>query len=163
MESVIQWVRSIAILYVVGQVLVYLAQGKKYEKYIHFYVQLVLLLAITRPVFSLLGDEEEFRNRISFHEFSQEMQEQKAQLEQLQSGSNDLYIRECEQLVEEDVSEFLGEQSDNFGEVKVTLSEELEIEHIGVSVGNGTDARKLSDALCEHYQLSEEQVEVDAW
>lgn len=160
MEALMSWIRSIVILYVVGQVIVYLAQGKKYEKYIRFYLQLLLVLMIARPVFSLLGDEEEFKSRISYHQLSQVLQEQSSQLEQLQVGSDAMYIRECERVVEEDVCRFMEENYQKCEESEVTLSDEFQIEQIKVSVEQGADVRKIAEGLCEHYELSQNQVEV---
>lgn len=160
MEAIMSWIRSIVILYVVGQVIVYLAQGKKYEKYIRFFLQLLLVLTIARPVFFVLGDEEEFKSRISYHQLSQVLQEQSSQLEQLQAGSDAMYILECERVVEEDVCRFMEENYQKCEESEVTLSDEFQIEHIRVSVGQGADVREIADGLCEHYELSENQVEV---
>ena len=160
MEALMSWIRSIVILYVVGQNMVYLAQGKKYEKYIRFFLQLLLVLTIARPVFSLLGDEEEFKSRISFHQFSQALQEQSTQLEQLQAGGDAMYIRECERFVEEDVCSFVQQNYQKCAETEVKLSDEFQIEQIVVTVEQGVDVRKIVEGLCEHYELLENQVEV---
>lgn len=160
MEAIMNWIRSIVILYVVGQVIVYLAQGKRYEKYIRFFLQLLLVLTIARPVFFVLGDEEEFKSRISYHQLSQVLREQSSQLEQLQEGSDAMYIRECERVVEEDVCSFVEQNYQTCRETEVKLSDEFQIEQIVVTVEQGVDVRKIAEGLCEHYELSENQVEV---
>lgn len=163
MEAVLSWIRSIVILYVMGQVIVYLVMGKKYEKYIRFFLQLVMVLVIVRPVFVLLGDEETFKNRLSFYQISQSVQEQKSQLEQLQGESEEHYMRQCEQMLAEDVETYLEEHFPYKGEAEVTLSEDFAIERIEVSVEDTTDERAVRDALCTHYELEEDQVEVVNW
>ena len=54
-EELYQWVKNIAVFYILLSAAIHLVPDGKYEKYVRFFMGLLLLFMMSTPVFSLLG------------------------------------------------------------------------------------------------------------
>ena len=57
MEKLYEWVRQIAYVMVLISVIMQLAAGKQYQKYIRLYMGIVLILFMLVPVFRIFGTD----------------------------------------------------------------------------------------------------------
>lgn len=57
MEKLYEWVRQIAYVMVLISVIMQLAAGKQYQKYIRLYTGIVLILFMLVPVFRIFGTD----------------------------------------------------------------------------------------------------------
>lgn len=58
-EQLYQWMKNLVFFYVIFQAILQLLPEKKYEKYVRFYMGLLLILLMISPVFLLVGKSEE--------------------------------------------------------------------------------------------------------
>ena len=58
MDAILNWMKGILILFLIGHVMLYLVQNKTYEKYVHFFLRILILLAVMAPIASRLIDED---------------------------------------------------------------------------------------------------------
>ena len=54
MDAILNWMKGILVLFLIGHVLLYLVQNKTYEKYVHFFLRILILLAVMAPIASRL-------------------------------------------------------------------------------------------------------------
>lgn len=58
-NSIYEWMKNLTLFYVLFQASMQLVPDKTYEKYIRFYMGLLMILLMLSPVFLLLGRNEE--------------------------------------------------------------------------------------------------------
>ena len=66
MQTLVDWIRCVLILYFLMMIILYFAAGESYKKFIRFFMGLVLALTLMRPAMALLGKEEMLREGIAF-------------------------------------------------------------------------------------------------
>ena len=74
MEAVLEWMKGIVILFVVLTALLWLVPKEQYKKYIRFFMELLIVLAVIRPVTGLIDFDGTFDEKIQNSQFMQEME-----------------------------------------------------------------------------------------
>lgn len=57
-EQIYQWMKNLVFFYVIFQAILQLLPEKEYEKYVRFYMGLLLILIMLSPIFLLVGKSE---------------------------------------------------------------------------------------------------------
>lgn len=68
-EQIYQWMKNLVFFYVIFQAILQLLPDGNYEKYVRFYMGLLLILLMISPIFTLVGKGEQLRE--SFRELYQ--------------------------------------------------------------------------------------------
>ncbi|MBR1390013.1 MAG: stage III sporulation protein AF [Lachnospiraceae bacterium] len=158
MEQLMTWLKGILILFVAGNLLIYLVQGKTYEKYIRFFFQMVLLFAVIAPAASLLQSRDNFFDRISFYEWKQELENERVDILQFQTEYDDDYRAKCEELLENEIRSFLKLHGWEVTKIQAVLTEDYSIEEVLVETEKEEEKQELFRLLQEQYQLTEGQI-----
>lgn len=58
-EEIYQWMKNLAVFYILFTAVLHLVPNSKYEKYVRFFMGLLLIFMLCTPVFTLLGKGEE--------------------------------------------------------------------------------------------------------
>ena len=58
-EEIYSWMKNLAVFYILLTTVLHLVPDKRYERYVRFFMGLLLILMLITPVFSLLGKGEE--------------------------------------------------------------------------------------------------------
>lgn len=117
MEKLYDWVRQIAYVMVLISVIMQLAAGKQYQKYIRLYTGIVLILFMFAPVFRIFGtDAGGFMT----------------QAEKKYTEMVDRIEKRAAELEEEDVAESLEESVPDQGMNVQTESGQIEVEEIRI-------------------------------
>ncbi|MCD8098926.1 MAG: stage III sporulation protein AF [Lachnospiraceae bacterium] len=75
MEGILEMIRAVAVFYLLEQIVLYLLPGRSYEKYVRFYLGLLLVLLLLRPVFELAGLAEQLGAEALVEQLEQEVEE----------------------------------------------------------------------------------------
>ena len=67
------YVKGFLVLFVLVSVLLHLPPGKTYQKYIRFFSQFILTLALLAPVLRFFGDKDAFLELIAYEKFTEEL------------------------------------------------------------------------------------------
>lgn len=125
--EIYQWMKNLTLFYVLFQAALQLVPDKKYEKYVRFYMGLLLIMLMLSPVFILFGKSEELW--ADFGEFYQ-----KEDLKRLQKEAENLenYYLMAEQAWETEMEEQLEKLEENMKvqTEEIKLSPENGIENI---------------------------------
>lgn len=95
--EIYQWVRALAVFYIVFSALLHLVPDIKYERYIRSFMGILMIYILLMPAFELLGKGEELMSRfqINYQEEMLEMENQNAEnLQELYLQEN--YTKELE-------------------------------------------------------------------
>lgn len=73
MQAILDMVRMIAVFYLLEQMVLQLIPGERYERYVRFYLGLLLVLLLLQPVFQILRLSEQLDQKVFLQE--REMEE----------------------------------------------------------------------------------------
>ncbi len=160
MQSLIDWIRSVLILYFLMMIVLYFTAGESYKKFIRFFMGLVLALTLLNPLIGLLGKEEALREGIAYESFRQDMEEAQFDFGRLEEQENEVYRRHYEQALEEQFLSDAKEQLLEIADVSVTLDADCGLAHVEIREGLYGDGEALKDYLTTVYGLEEGLVSV---
>ena len=75
MREILDLVRYVAVFYLLEQMVFNLLPGKIYEKYVRFYLGLLLVLLLLQPMFRMFRLTEQMDTGALMHELRQEVEE----------------------------------------------------------------------------------------
>lgn len=83
-EELYEWMKNLAVFYILFTALLHLVPDKKYEKYVRLFMGFLLIGMMCMPVFALIGKGEELLNsfQVNYEENKQLMEEE--EIEQMQ-------------------------------------------------------------------------------
>ena len=73
MQAILDMVRMIAVFYLLEQMVLQLIPGERYERYVRFYLGLLLVLLLLQPVFQIFRMSEQLDQKVFLQE--REMEE----------------------------------------------------------------------------------------
>ena len=73
MQAILNMVRMIAVFYMLEQMVLQLIPGERYERYVRFYLGLLLVLLLLQPVFQIFRLSEQLDQKVFLQE--REMEE----------------------------------------------------------------------------------------
>ena len=158
MQTFINWIRSILILYFLMMIIIYFTAGESYKKYIRFFMGLVLALTLLRPVLTLFSKEDALWDGIAYESFRQTMEEAQLDFGHMEQVENEVYRRQYERALEEQLLEVAKEKLLDIEAVTVSLNAEFEPEQVIIREGLYGDGEKLRSYLIDVYGLGEGQV-----
>lgn len=169
------YVKGVLTLFVVLTVLLHAAPQESSRKYLHFFAELILTLALLSPVLSLFCDSEEFLELIAYETFWEELTSVADDMEQLDYLYSDYHRESYEKAIAEDVRR-IAEGYDFFvQEASVKLSQDYTVEHITlllsqealekiviapIGEGEAAETDELQTELMKYYQLDKGQVDI---
>ena len=75
MQEILDMVRYVAVFYLLEQMVLNLLPGKIYEKYVRFYLGLLLVVLLLQPIFRIFRLTEQMDTEALLYELEQEVEE----------------------------------------------------------------------------------------
>ena len=72
MQAILDMVRMIAVFYLLEQMVLQLIPGERYERYVRFYLGLLLVLLLLQPVFQIFRLSEQLDQKVFLQEAEME-------------------------------------------------------------------------------------------
>ena len=72
MQAILDMVRMIAVFYLLEQMVLQLIPGERYERYVRFYLGLLLVLLLLQPVFQIFRLSEQLDQKVFLQESEME-------------------------------------------------------------------------------------------
>lgn len=177
------YVKGLIVLFVVLTILLHLPTQENYRKYIHFFAELILTMALLSPVLSIFCDSDEFLKLIEYETFTEKLAMVSEDMEHIEYLYEDYHREKYAQAVAEGVKQIAEEYDFDVQEAAVELSENYEVEHVTLQISEsdarqiviesvevaraGEDAeeevvadRGLKTKLAEYYGLEEKEIEI---
>lgn len=183
MNAFVKYIQNFFALFLLLMVVRQLIPNGRLKKYIYFFTELVLIIGIMQPLFSLFGADETLMEKIRYETFSENLNEASRDISRMEFLQNDYYRKEYENAAALDVGNtaegFLGPYGLSVKEVSVELTENYEVKKVMLIVGEkkaDTDGGifveqgkaqgsqivldELKKELVKYYGTKEEQVEI---
>ncbi len=87
-----EWIRSLAYYMVLMTAILQVIPNKEYQKYIQFYMGLIIVLMLCTPLIKILGLEDDFYSLYHSSAYQLEIQEIEEKTEYLKEVEWDAYI-----------------------------------------------------------------------
>lgn len=143
MEAVYEWIQQIAVFAVISFLVLYLMDGQEKKKVLHFYLSLLLLFLVLRPVAALLqwnrGWEQKLTELVEQTDFSvdavseQVLQIRNEQDQQVISEASDEILSWLQELAKEENLELLDAKV-LFDEERLEEKGELQVNRVCLEV-----------------------------
>lgn len=161
MEAILEWVKGIVILMIVGNVLLYLVQGRSYEKYVQLFFQLLVIMAVIAPVGKVVLDKDTFFDALDYQTFWQNMDNIQRDNEKVEDLGRAYAKEQYEQAVEEDVLHMLERMEYEPVYVKASLDEDYTISSLCIGFREAGGYQEVLKEVTEYYQLEQGQVVIE--
>ena len=104
-ENLYAWIKNLAVFYLLFTMVLHLVPAGKYEKYVRFFMGLLLILILLIPVFTLFGKAEELGE--SFQYFCMTRKEEERKVQEGENLQKMFIWKSLEQQLEEEIAEDL--------------------------------------------------------
>lgn len=157
-KEIYDWVKNLAVFYILFTALLHLVPSGKYEKYVRFFMGLLLIFMLSTPVFTVIGKSGElikhFQVNYEKETLAREQEEQRNLQEfYLEKGFE---LQAKEKIIEELKSEGIEVED---AAVKIE-GEELEIVLYVQNMPDEQQERRIADGLHSACQIGEEQYQI---
>lgn len=157
-EELYGWIKNLAVFYIMFTAVLHLVPDSRYERYVRFFMGLLLIFMLSAPVFSILGKGgqilESFRENYRMEAAEQEQSEledlQRLYLEKGYEGEIRKNILDALQDVGIEPADVSVNIEGNEPEVIIYVEEEL----------SGEERRRLADGLEEGCRIREGQYQI---
>lgn len=137
-----EYVRDFIVLFVVLMILLQLPTQENYRKYIRFFAELILTMALLSPVLSVFCDSDEFLKLIEYEAFAKNLAMVSEDMEHIEYLYEDYHREKYEAAIGEEVKRMAEEHDFCVQEVVVELSEDYKVEHMALQISE-SDARQI--------------------
>lgn len=169
MDAVLDWVKQIAMFYIIANVIIHILPNGNYVKYIKLFVGLILIAVVLGPITGLFNIDQVFNKLYESAVSDSYESELKSELKYAETSSYDQIIKPYREEVVKNVENIIidnglypvttdvkfntDSSSDTFGQIssismvvsqKETESEKVYIDKIKVEVGTQQSKEKLS-------------------
>ena len=157
-EEIYLWIRNLAVFYIFFTAILNLVPDRKYEKYVRFFMGLLLIFMMSTPVFSILGKGPELTESFLAN-FSKENREK--ELREFQNLQKVYLEKGYELELEQKIRESLEKRGIEVYKVKVNI----ERENIQTAVTlekeiSQEEKRRLTDELVEEWGLKKSRLTI---
>lgn len=160
-EEIYQWLKNLAIFYILLTALMHLVPDKKYGQYVRFFMGLLLVLMLCMPVVSIMGKGKALAEGFQVNYAAQDRIREQEELENLQQA----YLQKGYAL---EVEGKIREELENSGIYAADVEVHIEGEDVRAAVYmNGTvtgeQERRIADGLSKACGLREGEFEIKAF
>lgn len=168
-DGIYGWLRDVAVFFILMTAVLNILPEAKYRKYVQFFLGLVMMVVLCRPILALGNLESELEDmlgRLTLEEEIQGMEESQIQIDGMQQ---EVLYGAYEGEIENQIGVFLEGKGMEPVEVDVSIGDgsdgEILVERIEVTAGmemqeeeTGKRERELKKELSEVYQVSEAHI-----
>lgn len=144
MENVIGWIKGIVILFVLLAAFLYLVPNKQYKKYIQFFMEMVIVIAVITPISKVVYANQNFEEMIHYTQFWQEMENAQKDAGKMSFLKTDYYKKEYEQAIGEDMTQMAQDKGFDVKNIQVSLTNTYDLDRVSMKICKKDDEKKVS-------------------
>lgn len=155
-EELYLWIRNLAVFYIFFTAVLNLIPDRQYEKYVRFFMGLLLIFMMSTPMFSILGKGPELTESF-LNNFSEENKEK--ELREFQNLQKVYLEKGCELELEQKIRETLEKRGIEIYKIKVNIEgAETQVKLTLKTEISQKERKELKDALVEEWGLKENRI-----
>lgn len=167
MDAILNWMKEFLMLYLILTILMHLAAAEEYKKYLRFLSGMILLLVLISPALRLFGEDSRLKVLQSYEDFWSKMDDFSSDAQQTALIQDAHTLEKYEKAVAADLSARMQEQGILVSQIRVSLSDDYEINSIAVWLDTQLKSEdpsvrdRLAVLLQDTYHLEERQIFID--
>ena len=158
-EELYEWMKNLAVFYILLTAVLHLVPEHKYEKYVRFFMGLLLIFMMSTPVFALFGKKEELLSSFQANFGTENAQREQSEFENMQKACLEKgYAVE----LGAQIREFLRREKIPFVKVQAAFREDegaSVVLYLREALTEEQEVR-IRDGLGENFRISEEDLEI---
>lgn len=178
-----EFMKSYLAVFLLFLLLFQLVPAKTYQKYIRFFMGILLAFVFLSPVLSLFMNPEEFLEKVQYEAFLEEAEEINQNAKKIEFSKQSEYFEQYKKLMEHEIERVAAAQNFTVKQLEIELTKQYEVSHISLTVTGDAShqiiigkievgeereqtpqetelCKNLKETLMEHYGLSEEQLDI---
>ena len=160
-DAIYSWIKCLAIFYILLTMIIHLVPTEKYQRYVRFFMGLLLIVMLITPLFSILKKTKTLPESFSSLYQKEESQRLTLDMENLQRS---LLEEGVEEQLEKNITEALQKKGIQVMACKVHIEGELLKTTLWTKEAPDTETeRGIKDELTANWGIREEDCEVLAW
>ena len=157
-EELYLWIRNLAVFYIFFTAVLNLIPDQKYEKYVRFFMGLLLIFMMTTPIFSILGKGSELTESF-LDNFSEENREK--ELREFQNIQKVYLEKGYELELEQKIRETLEKRGIEVYKVKVNIEgDDAQADILLKKKISQEEKRGIADELVEEWGINENRIHI---
>lgn len=157
-EEIYSWMKNLAVFYILLTAVLHLVPDRKYERYVRFFMGLLLILMMCTPVFTIFGKNSALMESFETHYRAENIIREETEAENIQM----LYLKKgYEQEIRRKITEALEKRDIYSGELEVNIDGEgiravLYLE----KVPDAEERKRIADGFMEAGGLREGEYQI---
>ncbi len=160
MDALLGWIRNLLLIYFLLMIVMHFSAGKSYQKFIRFFMGLVLVLMLLGPFLRIFDRDDTLKNEISYETFRQNVEVAQLDFAYMEEQEAEMYRTRYEQLLEQQLQECAKEQLLAIRAVHVRLDENYEVREVVIEEGLPGDGETFCAYLMNVYGWEREAIKV---
>lgn len=176
MEGILEWIKNYCMIFLLLTVLTLAAAQKEYRKYIHLFVEIILVITLAGPVLRAAGKSEDLFEKISYSSFWQGLEGMETDQKKVDFLNEDAYISYYEKAIEADLGLLAENEGYQMIEASVSLNGDYRVEEIELTVAKQGEAAviigmiekepekaeitALKEKIAAYYQITPDQISI---
>ena len=107
MEYFIQWIKNLAIFYIIASLLMHIIPGEKYRKHIRLFIGIITIVLLMKPVGTVFRLDELFDKNLNMNYNLHMEQSLKMELEMVDILQKEAIVSEYVKAIEEDIKNYI--------------------------------------------------------
>lgn len=121
MEFFVQWIKRLAVFYIIASLLIHIIPGEKYRKYIRFFLGIVTMVLIMKPIGALFNADESYDKYLNINYNVQMEQSLRMDLEMVDMLQKEAIVSEYAAIIEENIKEYVMELPADFQKADIYI------------------------------------------
>lgn len=160
-EELYQWIKNLAVFYILLSSILHLVPNGKYEKYVRFFMGLLLIFMMSTPVFSLIGKGENLAESFQDNFFRENRMREQNEFANLQ----EIYLEKgYEAEIRKKILVTLKRKGIEPAETEVNIEgEEIRVKLYMEKAPTPEQERGIADGLMEVCQIGEGEYQIETF
>ncbi len=154
------WMKEFLIIYLILTILMHLAAGEQYKKYLRYFSGMILLAVLVSPALKLVRSSDGKRALSSYYQEFWEKLDSTAQESGELDFENDRLLQKYESAVERDMEGRAEGMGISVSRIRVQLADDYTVKNVKIWMAEkeGAQNGELAAYLMEAYELKKEQI-----
>lgn len=146
-EAIYEWMQNLAFFFLFMTAILNCLPDNKYRKYVQFFLGLVLMIVLCKPLLQVLDLDAQLSNTFSSATLEQEVENSRNSALTVEGVQEELLSQAYEREIESQIKVMLEERGITVqsAEVKLNQGEDVAVEGISLQVSNSEESLYLED------------------
>ena len=121
MECFIQWIKNLAVFYIIASLLMHIIPGEKNQKYIRLFIGIITIVMLVKPVGTLFRLDEIYDRNFDLNYNLQMEQSLKMELEMVDMLQKQAIVSEYTQVIEDNIRNYVEGMPADFNKADIYI------------------------------------------